>query len=90
MIMFEDLKWKVPTKLRPNSNYPILRFLHDFQKRLFSFKIVIDYQDFDICEGRGVAIHCTLVGRVGQAKVREMKQVRRDTCKSLPQLESCN
>jgi hypothetical protein len=86
--MFEDLKWKVPTKLRPNSNYPILRFLHHFQKRSFSFKIVIDYQD--IRDGRGVAIHCTLVDRVGQAKVREMKQVRRDTCEPLPQLESCN
>ena len=65
MIMFEDLKREVPTKLGPNSDDLIFRFLHYFQNKSFSFKIMIDYLGFGICEDRGVAIHCTLASRVG-------------------------
>jgi hypothetical protein len=45
--MFEDLKREAPTKLAPNSDDPRL---HHFQNRPFSFKIMIEYPGFDICE----------------------------------------
>jgi hypothetical protein len=65
MTMFEDPKHEVPAKLGPNSDDPILRFLHHFQNRSFSFKIMIEYPGFDICEDKGMTIHYALAGRVG-------------------------
>ena len=47
MTMFEDLKREAPTTPAPNSDDPRL---HHFQNRPFSFKIMIEYPGFDICE----------------------------------------